>query len=165
MIVPRQTGEIFELLSKGQFICSNSSDIRISRLCEILDDPENFETLYDYFYSINFILEKGDEFYYFSRKNESKVDLERKLETACKWIDIIDFFKTFDNAFTSGYSFSPARIAVEISIQAVLKNKAEGLKGVLKLDEKTPYHELANKIVELICKEGFAESENEILKS
>jgi hypothetical protein len=165
MIVPRQTGEIFELLSKGQFICSNSSDSRISKLCEILDDPENFETLYDYFYSINFILEKGDEFYYFSRKNESKADLERKLETACKWIDIIDFFKTFDNAFASGYSFSPARIAVEISVQAVLKNKADGLKGVLKLDEKTPYHEVANKIVELICKEGFAESENEILKS
>jgi hypothetical protein len=165
MIVPRQTGEIFELLSKGQFICSNSSDSRISKLCEILDDQENFETLYDYFYSINFILEKGDEFYYFSRKNESKADLERKLETACKWIDIIDFFKTFDNAFASGYSFSPARIAVEISVQAVLKNKADGLKGVLKLDEKTPYHEVANKIVELICKEGFAESENEILKS
>jgi len=165
MIVPRQTGEIFELLSKGQFICSNSSESRISKLCEILDDQENFETLYDYFYSINFILEKGDEFYYFSRKNESKADLERKLETACKWIDIIDFFKTFDNAFASGYSFSPARIAVEISVQAVLKNKADGLKGVLKLDEKTPYHEVANKIVELICKEGFAESENEILKS
>lgn len=165
MNVPRQTGEIFELLSKGQFICSNSSDIRISKLCEILDDSENFETLYEYFYSINFILEKGDEYYNFSRKNESKADIERKLETACKWIDIVDFFKTFDNAFASGYSFSPAKIAVEISVQAVLKNKADGLKGVLKMDEKTPYNEIANKIVELLCKEGFAEIENEILKS
>jgi len=123
MNVPRQTGEIFELLSKGQFICSNSSDSRISKLCEILDDSENFEILYEYFYSINFILEKGDEYYNFSRKNESKADLERKLETACKWIDIVDFFKSFDNSFASGYSFSPAKIAVEISVQAVLKNK------------------------------------------
>ena len=55
MNVPKQTGEIFELLSKGQFICSNSSDSRISKLCEILDDNENFELLYEYFYSINFI--------------------------------------------------------------------------------------------------------------
>ncbi|MCF8255635.1 MAG: hypothetical protein K9J84_13745 [Bacteroidia bacterium] len=165
MNVPRQTGEIFELLSKGQFICSNSSDSHISKLCEILDDSENFEILYEYFYSINFILEKGDEYYNFSRKNESKADLERKLETACKWIDIVDFFKTFDNAFASGYSFSPARIAVEISVQAVLKNKADGLKSVLKMDEKTPYQEVANKIVDLLCKEGFAEIENEILKS
>ncbi len=99
MSVPRQTGEIFELLSKGQFICSNSTDVRIGKLYEIIDDNEHYELLYDYFFSINFILEKGDEFYYFSRKDESKADLERKLETACRWIDIVDFFKAFDNAF------------------------------------------------------------------
>lgn len=165
MSVPRQTGEIFEILSKGQFICSNSSDIRISKLCEILDDSEIFETLYDYFFSINFILEKGDEYYYFSRKGESKADLERKLETACKWIDIVDFFKTFDSAFGSGYSFSPADVAVKISVEAVLKNKADSLKGTLRLDEKTPYFEVVNKIVDTLVKEGFAELENEILKS
>lgn len=165
MNIPRQTGEIFELLSKGQFICSNSSDIRISKLCEVLDEQENFELLYGYFYSINFVLEKGDEYYYFSRKDESKADLERKLEAACKWIDIVDFFKTFDNAFASGYSFSPAKIAVEISVQAVLKNKADGLKGILKMDDKTPYHEVVNRIVDSLCKDGFAEMENEILKS
>jgi hypothetical protein len=165
MNIPRQTGEIFELLSRGQFICSNSSNSHISKLCEILDDDENFEMLYEYFYSINFILERGDEFYYFSRKDELKVDLERKLETACKWIDIVDFFKTFDSAFASGYSFSPAKIAVEISVQVVLKNKADGLKVILKMDDKTPYNEVINKIVDTLCKDGFAELENEILKS
>jgi hypothetical protein len=165
MNVPRQTGEIFELLSKGQFICSNSSDVRISKLYETLDDNENFEILYEYFYSINFILEKGDEYYYFSRKDEAKADLERKLEAVCKWIDIVDFFKTFDNAFSSGYSFSPAEISVKISVEAVLKNKVEGLKSILKIDEKTPYPEVVNKIVESLCKDGFAEIENEILKS
>ncbi len=165
MNVPRQTGEIFELLSKGQFICSNSSDSRISKLSEILDDTENFEILYEYFYSINFILQKGDEYYHFSRKDESKADLERKLEAACKWIDIVDFFKSFDNAFGSGCSFSPAEIAVKISVEAVLKNKADGLKGILKMDERTPYPEVVNKIVKTLCDDGFAEIENEILKS
>jgi hypothetical protein len=165
MSVPRQTGEIFELLSKGQFICSNSSDSRISKLYEIIDDQENYEALYDYFKSINFILEKGDEFYYFSRKDESKADLERKLDAACKWIDVMDFFKTFDNSFASGYSFSPSQIAVEISVQAVLKNKADGLRSVFKMDEKTPYHEVVLRIVDSFCKDGFAEVENEILKS
>jgi hypothetical protein len=165
MNVPKQTGEIFELLSKGHFICSNSSDSRISKLSEILDDSENFEMLYDYFYSINFILQKGDEYYHFSRKDESKADLERKLEAACKWIDIVDFFKAFDNAFGSGYSFSPAEIAVKISVEAVLKNKADGLKGILKMDEKTPYPEVVNKIVKTLCDDGFSEIENDILKS
>ena len=165
MSIPRQTGEIFELLNKGQFICSNSSDTRISRLYEIIDDPENYEILYGYFLSINFILEKGDEFYYFSRKDESKADLERKLEAACKWIDIVDFFKTFDNSFASGYSFSPSKIAVEISVDAVLKSKADGVRSTLKLDEKTPYQEIVFKIVDSLCKDGYAEVENEILRS
>ncbi|HCW06683.1 MAG TPA: hypothetical protein DGG95_04875 [Cytophagales bacterium] len=158
-------GEIYEMLNKGQFICSNSSNNRISKLCEILDDNENYESLYEYFRQINLLLEKGDEYYYFSRKGELKADLERKLEAACKWIDIVDFFKTFDNSFASGYSFSPSQIAVEISVQAVLKSKADGLKRIFKMDEKTPYAEVVNKIVESLCRDGFAEMENEILKS
>jgi hypothetical protein len=165
MKIPRQTAEIFELLSKGQFICSNSSDIRTAKLYEIIDDTDNFEALCDYFDAINFVLEKGDEFYYFSRKNESKADLERKLETACKWIDILDFLKAFDPNFASGYSFTPMQIATEVSVQAVLKNKADSLKNVLKLDEKTPYLDVVNKIIKSLCDDGFAEEENEILKS
>jgi hypothetical protein len=161
----RQTAEIFELLSKGQFICSNSSDIRICRLFEIIDDSDNYEILYNYFLAINFILEKGDEFYYFSRKDESKADLERKLETAYKWIDVIDFFKAFDNSFSSGYSFTPSEITVKISVDAILKSKADGVRSTLKLDEKTAYQEVVLKIIESFCKDGYAEPENEILKS
>lgn len=165
MNVPGQTGEIFEILSSGQFICSNSADARTSKLYDIIDDSEKYELFYDYFLAIGFILEKGDEFYYFSRKNESKADLERKLETACKWIDILDFFKTFDNAFVSGYSLTTQEIVVRIKVDAVLKSKADGLRKVLKLDDKTPYNEVVTKVVDSLCKEGFAEIENEILKS
>lgn len=165
MNVPRQTGEIFEILSSGQFICSNSADVRISKLYDIIDDNEKYDLLYDYFSAIGFLLEKGDEFYYFSRKNESKADLERKLETACKWIDVLDFFKTFDNAFVSGYSFTTQEIVVQIKVDAVLKSKADGLRKVFKLDEKTPYNEVITKVTDSLCKDGFAEIENEILKS
>jgi len=165
MNVPKQTGEIFEILSSGQFICSNSADSRISKLYDVIDDMDKYDVLYDYFSAIGFTLEKGDEFYYFSRKNELKADLERKLETACKWIDILDFFKTFDNAFGSGYSFSPQEIVVKIKVDAVLKNKADSLRKVLKMDDKTPYDEFVTKTIENLCKDGFAEMENEILKS
>lgn len=165
MNVPRQTGEIFEILSGGQFICSNSADVRISKLYDIIDDNEKYELLYDYFSAIGFLLEKGDEFYYFSRKNESKADLERKLETACKWIDILDFFKTFDNAFVSGYSFTTQEIVVRIKVDAVLKSKADGLRKIFRLEDKTPYDEVIAKVIDNLCKDGFAEIENEILKS
>ena len=165
MNVPRQTGEIFEILSSGQFICSNSADVRISKLYDIIDDNEKYELLYDYFSAIGFLLEKGDEFYYFSRKNESKADLERKLETACKWIDILDFFKTFDNAFVSGYSFTTQEIVVRIKVDAVLKSKADGLRKIFRLEDKTPYDEVIAKVIDNLCKDGFSEIENEILKS
>lgn len=165
MSAPRQTGEIFEILSSGQFICSNSADTRISKLYDLIDDNEKYELLYDYFSAIGFLLEKGDEFYYFSRKNESKVDLERKLETACKWIDILDFFKTFDNAFVSGYSFTTQEIVVRIKVDAVLKSKADGLRKVFRLEDKIPYDEVIVKVIDNLCKDGFAEIENEILKS
>ena len=165
MNVPRQTGEIFEILSSGQFICSNSADTRISKLYDVIDDNEKYELLYDYFSAIGFLLEKGDEFYYFSRKNESKADLERKLETACKWIDILDFFKTFDNAFVSGYSFTTQEIVVRIKVDAVLKSKADGLRKIFRLEDKTPYDEVIAKVIDNLCKDGFSEIENEILKS
>ena len=164
MNVPKQTGEIFDILSNGQFICSNSTDNRIVKLYDVIDEADKYELLYDYFAAIGFILEKGDEFFYFSRKDESKADLERKLEAACKWIDILDFFKTFDNAFGTGYSISPQDITVKIKVDAVLKSKADGLKKILK-DDKTPYDEVVTKTIEDLCKAGFAEMENEILKT
>jgi hypothetical protein len=165
MNIPRQTGEIFEILSNGQFICSNSVDNRITKLYDVIDDKDKYEMLYNYFSAIGFLLEKGDEFYYFSRKNESKADLERKLEIACRWIDILDFFKTFDNSFGAGYSFTTHEISVKIKVDAVLKSKADNLRKVLKLDDKTPYNEVVVKVVESLCKDGFAEMENEILKT
>ena len=162
MSIPRQTGEIFELLSKGQFICSNSTGGNIGKLYEIIDDSENFENLYDFFSTINFILEKGDEFYYFARKDESTAAIERKLDAAFKWIDIVDFFKAVDNSFASGYRFSPSDIEVKISVDAILKSKADGLRPILKLDEKTSYREVVVKTIELLCTYGYAEIENEI---
>jgi len=163
MNIPKQTDEIFDILSSGQFICSNSTNNRTIKLYETIDDE--YENLYEYFSAIGFILEKGDEFYYFSRKNESKVDLERKLETACKWIDILDFFETCNSAFVPGYSFTIHEIAVKIKVDAVLKNKVDGLRKVLKLDDRTPYDEIIGKVVENLCKEGFIDIENEISKT
>jgi hypothetical protein len=163
MRLPGQTGEIFERLSKGQFICSNSPDVRIAKLYEIIDDNENYELLFDYFLAINFKLEKGDEFFYFSRNDESKAELTRKLEAAYRWIDIVDFFKAVDNAFASGYSFSPSEIEVKISVDAVVKSKADGVRNTLNIDEKIPYREVVIKIIDQLCKDGYAEIENEIL--
>ena len=164
MNVPNKTGEIFDLLSKGQFICSNSSDAVVRKLYDIIDEKDNYESLSEYFLAINFVLEKGDEFYYFSR-TESKADLERKIEIAFRWIDIVDFFKSFDNSFATGFSFTPSEIVVKINVDAVLKNKGDGIRNSLKLDDKSSYHDVVSKAIESLIRDGYLEMENEILRS
>jgi hypothetical protein len=46
-----------------------------------------------------------------------------------------------------------------------LKSKADGLRKVFRLEDKTPYDEVIAKVIDNLCRDGFAEIENEILKS
>lgn len=159
MQMPKQTAEIFEILSKGQFISSNSTNDLYRKLYNVTD--EAFDDLYEYFLNINFILERGDEYFYFSRR-ESKADLERKIEAAFKWIDILDFLKTFDNSFSSGFRFSPHDILVRLNMDSELKNKLESLK---KYSGKEKFNEIVERILEILEKDNFVELENAISHS
>ncbi len=160
MPVPKQTSDIFEILSKGQFICSNSTKDSTRKLYNIID--ENFEELYDYFKAINLSLEKGDEYYMFTRL-ENKTDLERKILAAYKWIDMLDFFKTFDHSFGPGYRFTPSDILIRLSVDVDLKNKLEGLKKYAGGKEK--HAEILEKVLEQLGRDYFIELENEISNS
>ncbi len=158
MEVPAQTSEIFKILSKGQFISSNSSDKTISKLYNVIDEEQNFENLYEYFLKINFIIEKGDEYFYFSRP-ETKVDLENKIEAAFRWIDFVDFFKTYDNSFGAGYRFTPSEILVRIKTDAELETKLESLK---KHTGKENHKDILDKVIDKLISDSFVELENEI---
>ena len=158
MKVPIQTADIFKILSKGQFISSNSSDKLISDLYNIIEDEQNFENLCGYFSNINFVLEKGDEYFYFSRI-ETKIDLEKKIERAFEWIDVIDFFKTYNNSFSSGYRFTPSEILVQIKTDAELETKLESLK---KHTDKEKHQDILDKILKKLIDDTFVELENEI---
>lgn len=155
----KQTAEIFEILSKGQFISSNSVDENLRRLYLVID--ENFDELYDYFAAIRFYLTKGDEYFHFVRM-ENKTDIERKLRQAMKWIDILDFLKSFDNSFSSGYRFTPSDVLVRLNLDAELKDKLTALK---KYTDKEKYDESIDKIMEMLAKDGFVEEENTISRT
>ena len=160
MKIPKRTGEIFELLSKGGFICSNSAQEHIRQLYDIIDADGNYELLYDYFLAIHFVLEKGNEYYHFSRQ-EQRADIERKIESAFKWIDWLDFFKAFDPAFGVGYSFTASEILVRLQVDAGLKNKLEALRK--NKEDSMPV--TVERLIKSLVDDGFAELENEILKS
>jgi len=155
--LPAQTGEIFEILSKAQFICSDSVNDRVRVLYDVINENETL--FYDYFIAINFILERGDEYFFFAKK-ELKADLDRKLETVFRWIDILDFLKAFNNAFVTGYRFSPSDLEVKTRVDVMLKDKLDGLKR--HLGETGSLSEKINKLVNLLVKEGWIELENEI---
>lgn len=156
--IPKQSAEVFEILSKGQFICSNSSKDSVRKLYNLIN--LDFDDYNDYFLGINLILEEGDEYYHFTRP-ESRSELERKLEIAMKWIDIVDFLKTFENSFSSGFRFRPSDILVRLTVDADLKNKLEGLRKYTGGKEK--HSEIIEKILDHLEKDNFIEVENEIV--
>lgn len=158
-MLTKYTSDIFDVLRKGQFICSNSPNDHIQTLYKVLEDENTFEDLYEYFYQINYILEHGNEYFYFSR-SEKNADLDRKLEKAYGWIDILDFLKTFDSAFDVGFRFTPAEIVNQLKNNADLKSKLDTLKKVGAY--KKNYSDRIKKIIEKLEKDNFVSLENEV---
>lgn len=158
MSYPKQTGEIFELLSKGHFICSNSVQDNIRRVYNVIE--ENFDQLYEYFAALGFVLESGDEYFFFSRQ-EQKVDLERKLEQAFKWIDLVDYCKAFDTAFGSGFRFTFAEVENRMRIDTGLKDKLDMMR---KFTGEGTLGERLRKVIDDLEKNGVIEVENEVLQ-
>ncbi len=158
MNLPEKTSEIFETLSRANFICSDSIDEHTRNLYDIINNNEN--TLKEYFEGINFVLERGNEYFYFSRK-EAKINIENKMATAEKWIDFIDFLKAYDDNFTSGYRFYPREIVTKIHLDIGLKDKLDNLKKYNSTDTKS-YEDKINELTKTLEKEGFVELENVI---
>ena len=154
--LPESTSAIFEYLQKGLFISSNSTNEEIRMLYNDID--ENFESLYCYFSKINYILERGYEYFYFSRI-EPKATLEQKIMRAYYWIDVLDFFKTYDETFGLGYRFQPEQILVESNINVVLQNKLDSIRK--HFSDKDIRKEVLENMVRQLTKESFLELENE----
>ena len=129
----RYTKEIFEILSKGGFISQNSISQQRSLLYDAIED--DFRQYQEYFEGIGFLLEGGNGYYYFSRQ-ETKVELEDKVQRLAAWIDRLDFLKTFNTAFGSGFSFRKSNILEEFSSDIELKEKARHIYTDLKTNDE-----------------------------
>ena len=116
----KYTSEVFQRLSRGQFISSNSIDAETRAIYN--DIEENQQEYEEYFSKIDFLLSSGEGFYYFSRK-EIKVHTENKLQSLFSWIDYLDFLKTYDTSFGAGTQFSLVQMEVKLSTIPGLKEK------------------------------------------
>lgn len=147
------TEEIFNILGKGGFISSNSTQPSIKHYYDLLE--EHFSDYYDYYKGIGFYIEAGDGYFLFTRK-EAKVDMERKLDSVMRWIDYLSFLKTFNASFGPGFLFRPADIEVQINCNIELKEKCIRL-----FKEKKTYGDIIAKLIAELKNTGFVELENE----
>lgn len=146
------TQRIYERLSRGEFLSVDSSDTSIRHLYE--DIEENFDDYADFFKEIGLQLEAGNGYFYFSRIGEGKQSIEQKLESFSKWLDYLDFLKTYNQSFTAGYQFRKSHLIEQISLDIELKEKAGHL---YKKYGVGSYLEIVNKLLQEMQGMGFAE--------
>jgi hypothetical protein len=150
----KYTNEVFQRLSRGQFISSNSinPDVRA-----IYNDIEENQSDYEkYFEQIEFQLSNGDGYYYFSRK-EQKVTIENKLKSLMPWMDYLDFLTNYDSTFDAGTEFTLAQIEVRVASDVELRDKLEHV-----LEDKTSIHDKIEGIVCALVSQGYAEVINDV---
>ncbi|MGV8137092.1 MAG: hypothetical protein AB2L20_17910 [Mangrovibacterium sp.] len=153
-----RTAEIFDILSKGQFICSNAIEAQRRHLYEHLE--ENFDELEARFREIGYQLEDGNNYYYFSRPNESNQNVESKIEKALRWLDILAFFTTFRKDLCRGARFKLFDILRQIDINLSLKEQLTDLQK--RINPGKNYQEMLNDLIREVQKEGFIDLENEM---
>ena len=154
--IPDHTAAIFYNLPKSLFISSNSTNEDVRDLYDIIDD--DFEALSIYFAQIGYTLERGNEYFYFSR-TEPRVTLEQKILRAYYWIDVLDLFKTYDETFGPGYRFQPEQILVEANINVMLQNKLDGIRK--HFSDKDVRKEVLDNMIRQLTRDSFLELENE----
>ncbi len=155
--LPKQTHDIFAIMARGHFISSNGTKDNMSRLYDIINSTENFDRLQAYFNVIRYSIEKGNNYFYFSRINEANSLIEKKLETFERYIDIIDLFASMDNKITIGSRFRPSEIAEECNANVRLKQK---LQKIPMYRSETLLNKVRD-ICDLMARDSFLELEDE----
>lgn len=159
--LPKQTHEIFAIMARGHFISSNGQKDNMSRLYDIINNPENFDRLQAYFNVIRYNIERGNNYFYFSRINEANSIIEKKLETFERYIDVVDLFASMDNKVTIGSRFRPSEIAEECNANVRLKQK---LQKIPMYRSETLLNKVRD-ICELMARDSFLELEDEQTES
>lgn len=150
------TQKIYERLSRGEFLSVDSSDSAVRNLYN--DIEENFDDYTDFFKEIGLRLEAGNGYFYFSRIGESKQSIEQKLDSFSKWLDYLDFLKSYNQSFAAGYQFRKSHLVEQISLDIELKEKANHLFKKYGVGSNV---EIVNKLLQEMQGMGFAECVSE----
>lgn len=150
--IPKQTPEIFSILSRGHFISSNGSK---GKLYDVISFENNYLVLKEFFSHTGYSLENGFNYYYFSQPDEINVSIEKKLEQFAYYIDVMDFFSSMDQKPSVGTRYRITQIAEECFSNERLKQKIIALSRREKMVDKVA--EIAGDLAQ----SGFFEQEDD----
>jgi len=155
-----KSDKIFDWLSKGNFISSNAVDQDLRHYYAIIE--ENFSALYQLYEQVGYSLEEGNNYYHFGKKDElqNSQSVEKKIEKAHKWIDMMAFFTTYDPSFTRGYRFSPSDVLRQINVNVELKEQLDQLSDRTSKKDGN-YRDILDSVLKNLRDEGFIDLENE----
>ena len=155
MNLPKQSKEIFEILSRGNFLCENSP-IRLERdlyqACE-----REFGGHYDFFEHLGFYLIREDGYFYFSKELSASAK-EDKLHMILQYIDLVELMLQFSASFGVGFRVTVRELADAVGSNSVLKNSLDRLKNISK---PQTLHAQCAKVFEKFKKSGFMALEDE----
>lgn len=155
MNYPKYTQEIFELLSRGHFLCDNSPHRNERKLYDLCD--EELIAYRDYFSHIGFGLEEGDGYFYFSKTLNAK-SIEEKLQKVLEYIDLVELMLQFSPTFGVGFRTTVAEFAVAVNSNAVLKDRLERLST---RSSNATLNQQCAKVLDSFVKGGFMSIEND----
>lgn len=155
-----RTAEVFEVLARGGFICSNAVSSTDRDLFRYVEERE--ESLCGTFAEVGYRLETGNNYYYFSRENEEPQSRERKIKRALRWLDVLAFFTTYRKDLCRGARITPHEIAAQLDINSALKDQLAALQ---RGTGKKNYAEQVDALFAELKREGFIALENETTQS
>ncbi|MEA2099126.1 MAG: hypothetical protein U9P72_03255 [Campylobacterota bacterium] len=120
---------IFEKLSQGDFLSQSSINTENKKMYRICS--ENYDELYEYFLLIGFVLEKGDNYFYFS-KNDLELSekyFNKKMTDILELLELLSFMVSFDNDFSVGSKVSVNELVMAVEKNIALDSNLKSLKS------------------------------------
>lgn len=150
------TKEIFQRLTRGQFLSHNTTDSEAKAMYQDLD--ENYQEYLEYFKMIGLVLVKGYNYFHFTREMD-EVKAEDKLRGLYSYIDYLDILYDCDPRFDIGRTLSVSMIENKVGERKTLQDKLD-----MMISEKgkpdTTYRDAILDIFKDMTNKGFFELVN-----
>lgn len=151
-MIPQKTAQIFDTLAKGKFLCDNYPNSEHRQLYSLVDD--NYDDLYEYFLNIGYVLNKEIGYFYFS-KEETSQNIETKLNSVLRFIDLFDFMFEYSSSFGVGIKIRPSNLSEAVNTNSILKAKLS------KIVKKETIYQSCKKVLDEFVSKGIMALENE----